>query len=476
MKALPVQLFNTKTHQKEPFRPQQKDDVKLYTCGPTVYDYAHIGNLRTYVFEDLLKRVLQYKGYGVHHVMNLTDVDDKTIRGALKAGVTLDDFTQKYKDAFFQDLETLNIIPANIYPQATDHIPEMIAMIQTLIEKGIAYKGKDQSVYFSIHKFPDYGKLSHLNLDELQSGASNRIQNDEYDKDNVTDFVLWKHYDQERDGSIYWESPFGKGRPGWHLECSAMAMKYLGETLDIHMGGVDNIFPHHENEIAQSECASCKTFCPLWVHTEHLLVDGKKMSKSLGNFFTLRDLLNKGFNGVQVRYMLLQTHYKTQLNFTFKGLEASHSSLERIQNFIQRLQHAPEDVVNPANIHTLLEKAQHYFDTAICDDINISQALAALFDLIREVNAIMDQRALPKKSALLVLELLQKFDKILGVLSFESVTVIPSELQEALEKREQARKNKNWSEADRLRDLIQEKGYLIEDGPSGASLKKKPVS
>jgi len=350
----PLKLYNTASRQKETLVPLYDWHVKLYTCGPTVYHFVHIGNFRTFIFEDLLRRVIKFFGFKLTHVMNLTDVDDKTIKGAIAKGVKLDEFTEPYKKAFFEDLEILHIEKAEFYPAATAYIQEMIGMIQVLLDKDVAYKGGDGSVYFSINKFPHYGCLSHLNLDELKTGASERVVSDEYEKDHAADFVLWKHYEAERDGKIFWESPFGPGRPGWHLECSCMAIELLGETIDIHVGGVDNMFPHHENEIAQSEAYSGKTFAKIWMHAEHLLVDGKKMSKSLGNFYTLRDLLDQGFNGQQIRYLLLQTHYKTQLNFTFQGLEAAKSSLQRLHDFIQRLNEM-EGEVSGGKVESLAE-------------------------------------------------------------------------------------------------------------------------
>ena len=469
-----IHLFNTKTLKKEVFKPKSDDKVRLYTCGPTVYDYAHIGNLRTYVFEDLLKRTLIYFGYNVYHVMNITDVDDKTIRGAIKKNLSLDEYTKVFKEAFFEDLKALQIDPANVYPQATDHIPEMIGMIQTLMKKGIAYQGSDQSIYFSIRKFGNYGDLSHLNLDELQEGASKRLEQDEYDKENATDFVLWKAYDKDRDGSIFWESPFGKGRPGWHLECSAMAIKYLGETLDLHMGGVDNIFPHHENEIAQSEACTCKTFCSFWVHVEHLIVEGKKMSKSLGNFFTLRELIKKGYKGKHVRYLLLQTHYKTQLNFTEDGLKGAKVAITRIQNLIERLHDQHQEGPGDVDTLDLIKKTHQKFKVALKDDINISVALAALFDFLRDFNGLMDKEKVSKECAQKALLMLKNFNEVLGVMEFETAdATIPEKLVKALEDRKTARKEKNWGEADRLRDLILSSGYLIEDTPKGPKLKKK---
>lgn len=467
----PIKLFNTKTLQKEILEPINPLKVKLYTCGPTVYDYAHIGNLRTYVFEDLLKRVLLAFEYKVHHIMNLTDVDDKTIRGALEKNQTLEDYTKVYKEAFFEDLKALNILPADKYPAATDHIPEMIKMIEVLLKKEIAYVGADQSVYFSIKKFPEYGSLSHLKLEDLKTGASNRLEADEYDKENATDFVLWKSYDEKRDGKVFWESPFGKGRPGWHLECSAMAMKYLGDTLDLHMGGVDNIFPHHENEIAQSEACSHVPFCPFWVHVEHLIVDGKKMSKSLGNFYTLRSLLEKGYEAKHVRYLLLQTHYKTQLNFTLEGLKGAKTALDRLQNFVSRLAGVKAKEGDP--LKYLIENLKENFYSALEEDLNISSALACLFDCLREVNPLLDQGKVSQVDAQNLMELFKKFDQVLGLLHFESGEVsIPKELEEALKAREQARADKNWAEADRLRDFLIEKGFRIEDTPSGPQLKK----
>ncbi len=336
----------------------------------------------------------------------------------------------------------------------------------------MAYRGGDGSVYYAIKKFPHYGCLSHLHLEDLQVGASERVATDEYEKDNVSDFVLWKKYDPERDGKIFWESPFGQGRPGWHLECSAMAIALLGDTIDIHVGAVDNIFPHHENEIAQSEACTGKKFSNFWLHSEHLVVDHKKMSKSLGNFYTLRDLLNKGFTGPQVRYMLLQTHYKTQLNFTFVGLEAAKGSLQRLNDFIQRLHtiHQPKDF---GEVIPFLQKAHKGFIEALADDLNISVALASIFDLVREVNGLCDSGRISQKEAQEVIALMKRFNTILGVLSFEKASdEIPADLKEAFEKRLQARKEKNWALSDQMRDFILERGYLIEDTAQGPRLKK----
>jgi cysteinyl-tRNA synthetase len=471
LSKVPLRLFNTASRKKETLVPLEDRHVRMYTCGPTVYHYAHIGNFRTYVFEDLLRRTIKFFGMKITQVMNLTDVDDKTIKGAIANKTTLDDYTRPYKQAFFDDVKSLGIESVEYYPAATDFIDEMIQVIEILIQKGFAYRGGDGSIYYAIHKFPTYGCLSHLKMDELQAGASDRIASDEYDKDHVADFVLWKKYDPTRDGQIFWESPFGPGRPGWHLECSAMAMKILGSTIDIHVGGIDNMFPHHENEIAQSEACSGKPFVKLWMHAEHLIVDNKKMSKSLGNFYTLRDLLQKGYTGLQVRYMLLQTHYKTQLNFTFAGLEGVKGALNRLNDFIQRLKEI-KDPKSYGLVDPLLEKTFDSFVNALADDLNISVAFAAIFDLVREVNILCDAQKIGREEAEKILNLMKRFNTVLGVLTFEHEEEIPTDLQEALEKRIQARKEKKWSEADSLRDYITSRGYIIEDTPAGARLKK----
>ncbi|KAF3361832.1 Cysteine--tRNA ligase [Chlamydiales bacterium STE3] len=472
-KPLPITLFNTASREKEAFTPLLGNQVKMYTCGPTVYNFAHIGNFRAYVFEDLLRRTLKFFGYHVTQVMNLTDVDDKTIKGAIANKVSLNDYTKTYKEAFFNDLKRLHIEPAEHYPAATDYIPEMIEMIQGLIDKKVAYQGGDGSVYFAIKEFPRYGCLSHLHLEDLQAGASERVAADEYEKESIADFVLWKAYDPERDGEIFWESPFGRGRPGWHLECSTMAMRILGDTIDIHVGGIDNMFPHHENEIAQSEAYSGKCFVKLWMHCDHLIVDGKKMSKSLGNVYNLNDLIAKGYSGVHVRYMLLQTHYKTQLNFTLPGLDAVKNSLQRLQDFIFRLQKTNSDVLG-GFVQPVLEKARKDFITALADDLNISRALASLFDVVREVNILCDQNKVSNRDAEQVLDLLKQFDEVLGILSFEQNNIeIPQEVQALFAQRLQARKEKNFSLSDALRDQIMASGYIIEDAPTGARLRKK---
>jgi cysteinyl-tRNA synthetase len=471
----PIYLYNTESRKKEQFLPLFDNHVRMYTCGPTVYHFAHIGNFRTYVFEDLLRRTLKFFGYQVTQIVNLTDVDDKTIRGAQDSNQSLADFTQPYKNAFFVDIQSLGIERAENYPAATDYISHMIDFIQHLLDKGIAYKSKDKSIYYAIDKFPTYGRLSHLKLEELKVGAGEaRVATDEYEKDNLADFVLWKAYDPQRDGPVYWESPFGPGRPGWHLECSTMAIHLLGETIDIHAGAVDNIFPHHENEIAQSEALSGKPFARYWLHAEHLIVNQKKMSKSLGNFYTLRDLLKKGFTGLEVRYMLMHIHYRTQLNFTFEGMEGAKVALSRLNDFILRMQ----ELADPAQkaspfVRDFLKRAIYQFSGALADDLNISAALAAIFDLMYEINVLSDQNKLQPGDAVEILYVMQEFNRVLGVLNFEFEEPLPPYLQEMLEKREEARKNKNFSLADQMRSEINAAGFVIEDTPKGARLKKK---
>jgi cysteinyl-tRNA synthetase len=466
-----LNLFNTETRQKEAVSsPDGK--IRMYTCGPTIYNFAHIGNFRTYVFEDLLRRTLKFFGFHVDQAMNLTDIDDKTIRGAIAKQIPLKTYTEPYRIAFFEDLKHLGIQSVEHYPAATDYIPEMIRLIEILIKKGYAYRSDSGSVYYKIQQFSTYGRLSHLTLDDLKVNARGENESDEYDKEHISDFVLWKAYDPERDGQIFWESPFGPGRPGWHIECSAMAMKLLGETIDIHCGGVDNMFPHHENEIAQSEGCTGRHFVRYWVHAEHLLVDHKKMSKSLGNFYTLRDLLEKGYSGAEVRYLLLSTHYRTQLNFTFAGLDAARASLQRFEDLLMRLR-AIQDPEKSGFAAGPLEKAAVRFKTALADDLNISAALAALFDLIRELNALADESKLGKEDAQEALAYFVKWDEVLSVLPLGEKEEAPEDLLEMLARREEARKQKDFRVSDQMRDAISARGYLIEDTPTGARLKKR---
>ena len=461
-----LRFFNTYTRELEPFTPLDPAGkrVKMYTCGPTVYNHAHIGNFRAYLFEDLLQRHLEARGYVVDRVMNLTDVDDKTIRGCRQMGMRLAEFTEQFKRAFFEDVETLRIKRAAHYPAATEdrYIARMIAMIAQLQDEGIAYQADDKSVYFRLSKFPDYGKLAHLNLDELR--PTGRIQNDEYEKESIGDFALWKAWD-EADGDVAWDSPWGRGRPGWHIECSAMATELLGPELDIHCGGVDNIFPHHEAEIAQSECCTGKKFVRYWLHCAHLMVDGQKMSKSLGNFYTLRDLLAKGFTGREVRYALLTVNYRLPLNFTIKGLEGARASLERIDEWVRRLE---SKAGSASPTPTPLTAREEEFFKALDVDLNISGALGELFDLIRDSNAALNRDELSAGQAA---ELLAAWKRIDGVLAFQQdAASIPEEVMALVRQREQARQDKNWAESDRLRDEIARLGWNVKDTKDGSQI------
>ena len=462
-----LHFYNTMTRSLERFEPLDPALVRMYTCGPTVYNYAHIGNFRAYVFEDVLKRHLLYRGYKVLHIMNLTDVDDKTIRGANEAGLALNDFTKPFIDAFFEDLKTLSIVPADRYPAATDHLAEMIDMIQTLLDKGIAYRGEDGSIYFSIEKFPEYGKLAHLDREGMRAGA--RVAADEYAKDNVADFALWKAW-TEKDGPVKWDSPFGPGRPGWHIECSAMAMKYLGETFDIHCGGVDNIFPHHEDEIAQSEACTGHMFVKTWLHCEHLVVDGKKMSKSLGNFFTLRDLIGKGFTGREVRMELLAARYRQSLNFSLDGLGERRTALNRIDDFRERLTVTAAGAA-PGAAPAWAQQAETDYTVAMDDDLNTPEALVAVFDMVSAGNRALNQNACPPAEAAAALAVLDRLDSGLGILKPAAAAIEP-ELQALLDRRAIARKAKDWPEADRIRDEFAKRGWAVKDTAQGPKLSR----
>jgi cysteinyl-tRNA synthetase len=457
------------TRQKEEFIPIIANQVGLYTCGPTVYNYAHIGNFRAYMFEDLLRRTLEYHGYTVTHVMNFTDVDDKTIRDSQANNIPLKKFTAKFKQAFIEDIEILNIKKATHYPAATDHIKEMIEMIKVLFEKGYAYKGEDGSVYFSITKFKDYGKLARIDLENQRTVE--RIQNDEYSKESVADFALWKKW-SESDGEVYWDSPWGKGRPGWHIECSAMSIKYLGKTFDLHTGGIDNMFPHHEDEIAQSEAANSCKFVNYWLHCGYLIVNGEKMSKSLGNFYTLRDLLDKGYEKDAIRMVLLGTHYRKRLDFSEKSLEQASKTLKSFREFFKRLRSLNEK--EGTNIDNLLAKSANEYKDALGDDLNISKAFAVLHDLMREINKLLNSNSLSTNNAQEIIKLYKKFDEVLCVLNvdIDIKEIIPDEIEKLLTARANARADKNFSESDRIRDELKSMGWQVEDSVDGQRIKK----
>ncbi len=466
-----LKLFNSLGNKLEEFKPINKNEIGLYTCGPTVYNYAHIGNFRAYVWEDLLKRYLKFKGFKIKHVMNLTDVDDKTIKGAKENNISLSEYTEKYKKAFFEDLNTLNIQPADYYPCATQTIKEMVEIIQKLLDKGFAYKSEDDSIYFSIKKFPEYGKLSGINTRKLKAGI--KISTDEYDKDEVGDFVLWKAWDED-DGTVFWETKLGKGRPGWHIECSPMSSKYLGETFDIHMGGVDNKFPHHENEIAQSECATGKKFVNYWLHCEHLMVEGKKMSKSLGNFYTLRDLLEKNIKPTAIRFTLENTNYRQQLNFTITSVKDNEKTIQGIQNFIDRLKSISIEKEDDS-IKILIDKAREGFENSLDDDLNMPLAMSFIFEFQKTINKLIDEESIGKNSANEAIMFMKEINSVIGIIDFnEKFFELTKDQEKLIEKRNQARENKDWVIADKLRDELKVQGIILIDNKDGTTI-AKPV-
>lgn len=460
-----MRLFNTQGQKLEEFNTIEPRKVRLYTCGPTVHDRAHIGNFRTFVFEDILRRFLEYKGYQVNHVMNITDVDDKTILKARKQNLSLRDYTEIYTQSFFADRDVLKIRPAHHYPRATDHVPEMIEITQKLLEKGFAYSSRD-SVYFRITSFPSYGKLSGIDASGLIDGY--RVDSDEYTKESPKDFVLWKGRKEEED---FWPSPFGEGRPGWHIECSAMSMKYLGIPIDIHCGGVDNIFPHHENEIAQSEAAFGMEFVRYWLHSAHLIVEGEKMAKSLGNFYTVRDLVDEGYDPVVLRYMLLSVHYRKQLNFGKDTLQQAKGSLERLRDFLYRLKNESFPGGKSPEVEKIVGTAIQSFEESLEDDLNVSGALAALFGLIYEVNKLADSKSVFAEDLPLIRSAIRKMDQIFDVVVFPADSV-SDEIEGWIEKRNEARRKKDFRLSDEIRDKLKAEGIILEDTPSGTRWKK----
>jgi len=444
-----LKLYNTLTRKKEVFKPIKKLQAGMYVCGPTVYNYVHIGNLRAYFFGDILRRYLEFSGFKVKQVMNITDVDDKTIRDSKKAKKSLKEFTRFYEKAFLDDIKAMNIKIPNILSRATEHIDDMVAIVKKLLDKGIAYKAED-GIYFSIKKFKDYGKLSKIKIKELKAGASGRVAKDEYDKENANDFALWKFYDKE-DGNVFWNTDIGKGRPGWHIECSAMSTKYLGQPFDIHTGGVDLIFPHHENEIAQSEAAFGKQFVKYWLHNEWVLVNGKKMSKSLGNFYKLKDITDKDFSPLDLRYFYLTKNYRQKINFTWKNLEDSKIARQRLKNIII-------EIVDDKKTN---KKYLEEFKKEMDNDLNTSNALQVLWKFVR------DKKAQGK------LKTIKKIDEVLGLKLLEKEKIIiPANVKKLVKEREQARKKKDFKKADELRDKIKKLGYSIEDSEKGTVIKK----
>jgi cysteinyl-tRNA synthetase len=466
-----LKLHNTLQREKGlqefiPLDPAGKK-VGMYCCGPTVYDFAHIGNWRTFVFADLVRRTLEFSGYDVQHVMNITDVEDKIIKRVREQKTTLREFTGKFETAFLDDLKALGCREPHQKPRATEHIAEIISLIEKLVARSVAYKAADGSVYFSIEKYRGcgccYGQLLKLNLDEMRAGE--RVASDEYEKESVADFALWKAYVPE-DGDVTWNSPWGKGRPGWHIECSAMSIKALGETFDLHLGGEDLKFPHHEDEIAQSEGATSKPFVKYWLHGAHLLVEGKKMSKSLGNFFTLRDLLAKGFTGREVRYLLLTAHYRETFNFTLDGLAGAKSALMRLDECIGKLRELAGQEIAEAD-----SKFLESFSTALADDLNISAAWASVFDWRNELNKRLAENSISAKEAASALAAWEKVDSVLGI-GAKAEAEVPAEIQALADARTEAKKNRDFKKSDAIRDELKAKGWVIEDTPKGIKLKK----
>ena len=469
-----AEFYNTEGRRREALQTVTEGEVRLYTCGPTVYNHAHIGNLRTFLFEDLLRRALHYLGYRVTQVMNLTDVDDKTIARAGEEGVTLDEYTAPYIESFFADLDALHVERAEQYPRATEHLPEMIELVERLIAAGYAYESEG-SVFFRIADDKDYGRLSGIDLEQVRRGE--RVADDEYEKEDLRDFVLWKGAKPDEPA---WDSPWGRGRPGWHIECSAMSMKYLGESFDIHCGGVDNIFPHHENEIAQSESATGKRFVRHWLHSEHLIVDGEKMSKSLGNQYTLAELIERGVQPRALRYLFLTTHYRKKLNFSFAGIEEAEGALARFDELRFRLDHATEGGGSESPVVSAAEELEERFAAALADDLNISKALAALFEFLKRANTAIEAGRLITGDKQRVLDALDGVDAVLGVLDpaeWETETVeaeglADEEIEQLLVERLQARQTKDFARADEIRDQLAAQGIVIEDTPQGPRWKR----
>jgi len=464
-----MRIYNTLSRQVEEFIPLEGNKVRMYFCGPTVYDFAHIGNFRTFVMSDILHRYLKFRGYDVTFVMNLTDVDDKTIRGAMKEGISLKEYTDRYAKAFFEDLETMRIEKATYYPRATETINDIVEFIKVLMSKGHAYKTED-GVYFDISSFKEYGKLSKLDKSNIKPGASGRVRVDEYSKEDIVDFALWKAW-KEEDGNVYWETEIGKGRPGWHIECSVMSTKYLGDTLDIHGGGVDLIFPHHENEIAQSECKTGKQFVRYWFHVEHLMINGRKMSKSEGNFFTLRDLVAKGYSPKAIRLVLISTHYRKPLDFTEEKVKQAESTVKNLELFIAKMKKvlSKNNEITPTKLD-IIENAKNKFVESMDDDLNVPEALGIVFSLISEFENT-NITAISSKEAEEILRFLADVKRVLDFFDMD-IDEVPQEVLRMLEERENLRENREFSKADEIRNRLTEMGYEVIDTKIGSIVVK----
>lgn len=462
-----LRLYNTLSGEKEVFVPIKDKFAGIYSCGPTVYGFAHIGNLRAYVFADMLRRYLEFRGYTVRQVMNLTDLDDKTIRASKEQGLSLREYTDKYIKFFFEDVDPLRIKRADVYPRVTEHIKEMADMIEMLLDKGYAYR-KDGSIYFKVNEFRDYGKLAKIDLSLIKPGAT--VEADEYEKEDVRDFALWKG---KKEGEPFWVTKIGEGRPGWHIECSAMSTKYLGNTIDIHTGGVDNIFPHHQNEIAQSEAATGQKFVRYWMHCEHLLVDNRKMSKSLGNIISLREVLNRGQRPEALRYLFVFSHYRSKLNFTWESIRHASDTLERLNQFIERLRNYESKTRDSEDIASLIRRTAEKFESEMDNDLNSPGAFAAIFALVGKVNPALEEGRLSSGDAKQVFELMLKFDAVLSILTLKEKAELSGEIEALISEREKARKRKDFKLADEIRKKLEELGIVLEDAKEGTRWRRK---
>lgn len=462
-----LKLYNTLTRKVEPLRPLNDNEVHMYTCGPTVYSFVHIGNFRTFMFQDILRRYLIYKGYRLLHVMNITDVEDKIIDAARNEGVSIEKYTRRYEEAFLQDMQTLRIQKPEVMPRATEHIEEMVKLILRLKDRSFTYESNG-SIYFRISKFREYGKLSGLDPEELSEEG--QIDEDEYAKENPRDFVLWK---ARKEGEAYWDTPLGAGRPGWHIECSAMSMRYLGDSFDIHCGGIDLVFPHHENEIAQSEGATEREFVRHWVHGAHLIVEGQKMSKSLGNFYTLRDLLDRGCNPLALRYLLFSVHYRKQLNFTFEGVEQSLAAIQRVNDFLVKVLEVPDEKPEDPGLGDAIKKARCEFEASMDDDLNTSGALGAVFELVRKGNLLLEEDLVGSENRDEILRFFRGVNQVFDVFQMEKPVLEDMQIESLIKEREEARNRRDFQRADQIRDQLAGEGIVLEDTRQGTRWKRQ---
>ena len=464
-----LKFRNTLSGQVEEFKPIRPGEVGMYYCGPTVWNYGHIGNFRSAVAADILRRYLEFKGFKVNHVMNITDVEDRIIAKSQEAGLTIDEYTAKYIEALWEDFDALGCARPVVVPRATRHIPEMVTLIEKLLETNHAYKS-DGSIYYRIASFPEYGKLSKINFEGNIAGKSERIDTDRYEKEDARDFALWKEPETETEPS--WDASIGRGRPGWHIECSAMSMKYLGETFDIHAGGIDLVFPHHENEIAQSEGATGKHFVNYWIHFEHLKVEGETMSKSKGNYYTFRDLIGKGYSAAGIRYFLLSVPYNKQINLNFDVLAGAEKTVESLRDFRDRLSEAKTEPGSDEKLHEVAERALKEFEEGMDDDLNTSVALAVLHNLSREVNRALARKQVKSENQQELLELLNRFDSVLNILGQARSEMLDSEIQALIDERQEARHRRDFTRADEIRDLLAQRGVILEDTKDGVRWRK----